>query len=59
MQKSKSGKLFFIVKNSYGASGAYKGYINVSEAYFAINTISLVLPKAAINKALLDKLKIQ
>lgn len=59
MQKSKSGKTFFIVKNSYGAIGPYKGYLYVSEAYFSVNTISLVVPKAAISKGLLEKLKIQ
>jgi bleomycin hydrolase len=58
IEKSKEGKTFFIVKNSWGESaGPYKGYIHVSESYFALNTISLVLPKAALNKALLDKLK--
>lgn len=59
MQKSPGGKLFFIVKNSWGAEGANKGYVFVSESYFAVNTISLVVPKAAIAKAMLDKLKIQ
>ncbi len=58
LEKSKDGKTFFIVKNSWGAAaGPYAGYINVSESYFAINTISLVIPKAALSKALLDKLK--
>jgi bleomycin hydrolase len=59
LSKSKSGNLFFIVKNSWGDTGPLKGYINVSEAYFGINTISLVVPKAAIGKALLEKLKIK
>jgi bleomycin hydrolase len=59
MEKSKQGKNFFIVKNSWGNGGPFGGYVNVSESYFAINTISLVVPKAAISKAILDKLKIQ
>jgi bleomycin hydrolase len=59
LTKSKGGKTFFTVKNSWGAEvGPFNGYIGVSEAYFAINTISLVVPKAAIGKALLDKLKL-
>src|SRR5574338_981279 len=58
IEKSKGGKTFFVVKNSWGNVGPFNGYINVSEAYFAINTISLVVPKAALSKELLEKLKL-
>lgn len=54
---SKEGKTFFTVKNSWGNVGPFNGLIYVSEAYFAINTISLVLPKAALSGSLLNKLK--
>ena len=57
LSKSKGGKTFFTVKNSYGVVGPFSGYVQVSEPYFALNTISLLVPKAAINKLLLDKLK--
>ncbi|MBK7433600.1 MAG: hypothetical protein IPI66_06675 [Chitinophagaceae bacterium] len=57
--KTPDGKSFFQVKNSWGEVGPGKGYINVSEAYFAINTISLIVPKAALSKPLLDKLGIK
>jgi len=57
IEKTPDGKRFFIVKNSWGEVGPYKGYINVSEAYFAINTISLVMPKAALSKQVLAKMK--
>ncbi len=59
LEKAKSGATFFRVKNSWGDVGPYHGYINVSEGYFAINTITLVIPKAAIDKKLLEKLKIK
>lgn len=59
IEKSKQGKNFFIVKNSWGDVGNYHGYLHVSESYFAINTISLVVPKAAIPQIMMDKLKIK
>ncbi len=59
LQKNKAGKTFFLVKNSWGEVGPYKGYINVSEAYFAMNTISLVVPRAGLSKDLLEKLNIK
>lgn len=58
IEKSKGGKSFFIVKNSWGKVGPFNGYIQVSETYFAINTINLVVPKAALSNTLLDKLKL-
>ncbi len=59
IEKSKGGKTFFVVKNSWGKVGPYEGYINVSESYFAINTVSLVVPKAALSSELLVKLGIK
>jgi bleomycin hydrolase len=56
IEKSKTGKTFFVVKNSWGERGPYKGYINVSESYFALNTISIVLQKKALVKDVASKL---
>jgi len=58
VEKSKGGKTFFMVKNSWGTIGPFDGYVNVSEAYFAINTISIVVPKAALSKQIVEKLKL-
>jgi bleomycin hydrolase len=58
-EKNKNGKTFFVVKNSWGEIGPYKGYVHVSEPYFTINTVSLVVPKAAISKKLLAKLNMK
>lgn len=59
LEKSANGKTFFLVKNSWGDIGPNHGYINVSEGYFAINTISMIVPKAALSKTMLEKLKIK
>ena len=59
LAKSKAGNNFFLVKNSWGDVGPRHGYINVSEAYFAINTVSLVIPKAALSKKMLEKIKMK
>ncbi|RQO70834.1 aminopeptidase [Pedobacter sp. KBW06] len=56
LDQSSDGKYFFKVKNSWGDVGPFKGYIEVSEPYFAINTVSLVVPKAALSKELKKKL---
>jgi bleomycin hydrolase len=58
IEKSPGGKNFFLVKNSWGTIGPYKGLIHVSETYFAINTVSLVVPKDALDGKLKAKLGI-
>lgn len=59
IERTPDGKTYFRVKNSWGDIGPDHGYINVSEAYFAINTVSLIIPKAALSKELLTKLGIK
>jgi bleomycin hydrolase len=56
LARSKAGKEFFLVKNSWGTGGPFEGYVNVSEPYFAINTITIIVPKAALDKAVKEKL---
>jgi len=58
IEQSKGGKSFFKVKNSWGEVGPFKGYISVSSPYFAINTVSLVVPKDALSKEMKEKLKL-
>ncbi|MGB0882842.1 MAG: C1 family peptidase [Vicingaceae bacterium] len=52
-------KEYFIVKNSWGderGQDDFKGHVLVSEAYFRMNTISVMLHKDAIDKNLKKKL---
>jgi bleomycin hydrolase len=58
LEKSRTGKNFFVVKNSWGEVGPFKGLIKVSEAYFAINTVTLVVPRAALDNTLKAQLHI-
>lgn len=56
IEKTPKGKTFFLVKNSWGKnSSPFGGYVNVSEAYFAVNTITIVVPKAALDKSFQKK----
>ncbi|QHS60060.1 C1 family peptidase [Chitinophaga agri] len=58
--KTGKGKEFFIVKNSYGSkAGPFDGFIKVSIPYFAINTITIIVPKAALEKSLSGKLAVK
>jgi len=56
LKQTGAGKTFFYVKNSWGPVGPLKGFIDVSETYFGINTITLVLPLNALSPELRAKI---
>jgi bleomycin hydrolase len=58
LKESPGGKTFFYVKNSWGPIGPLKGFINVSETYFGINTITLIMPLKSLSPEMRSKLKI-
>ena len=61
LAKGVNGEDFFIVKNSWGDEKGladFKGHVLVSEAYFKMNTISVMLHKDAIDNALKKKIKL-
>lgn len=62
LAKSAKGKKFFILKDSYkDPSGknyaTFGGFDYISENYFILNTISIMLPKAALSEGLLKLIK--
>lgn len=58
--KDQKGTTYFITKNSWGTeSNEFGGYLNMSEAYFRLNTVAIMVHKKALPPALAKKLGIQ
>ncbi|ANI87999.1 aminopeptidase [Arachidicoccus ginsenosidimutans] len=57
LAKDQDGKEFYIVKNSWGETNQYKGFLYVSKAYVQYKTTSILVNKKAIPKSLKKKLK--
>lgn len=56
--KDQHGKEYYIVKNSWGESNDYKGYMYVTKEYVRYKTISLLLHKKALTKNMQSQLDI-
>lgn len=54
--KDAAGKEYFMVKNSWGAYGTYKGIFYASKPYVAYKTMNILINKNAIPKAIRKKL---
>ena len=38
-----AGNKYYVIKNSWGEAGPYKGYLYISEAYVRMKTIAILL----------------
>ena len=54
--KDKNGTKYYLIKNSWGEKGPHKGYLYMSQAYFLMKTVSILLHKEAIPKMIAEKI---
>ena len=55
--KDQNGKEYYRVKNSWGETNDYKGYLYVTKAFVQLKTTGILLNKAGVPKMLKNKLQ--
>ena len=46
-----AGNKYYMIKNSWGEVGPYKGYLHMSEAYVRLKTVAIIVHKDVVKKA--------
>jgi bleomycin hydrolase len=59
LARDRNGRIFYYVKNSWGADNPYEGYLFVSKPYFKFKTISIMVNREAIAPEIIEKLSIK
>ncbi len=56
--KDQNGNRYYLIKNSWGPISDYKGYLYMSEAYFDMKTVAIMVHKDAIPENIRKKLNL-
>jgi aminopeptidase C len=59
LAKDQNGKEYYLMKNSWGTTGKYKGIWYVSKAFAAYKTMNILVHKDAVPKAIAKKLQLK
>ncbi len=58
MAKDQNGTVYYQIKNSWGEISDYKGYLYMSEPYFQLKTVAIMVHKDAIPRAIAEKMNL-
>ncbi|MEL6717109.1 MAG: C1 family peptidase [Bacteroidota bacterium] len=58
LAKDQNDNTYYLTKNSWGELSLYKGFLYISDAYFRLKTVSIMVHKDAIPETIADKLNL-